>query len=111
MAASIPRTGTEYAWAELTLIRGTVTSATPCGIFFTALGADPPAVGVFHDAIMVPPGHEELGDGERTWVTQLVGPDSSAPEITLTAGDWQMWVLVTVGNERIIRRPGILTVL
>lgn len=105
-------TGTEYVANELTITRGSVDDIVSVGVYHTADPEEIPDVEDFTevtlvDGTAVPP--DSLAEAGKIDVLSLIGPRNG--DVTLAAGDYQRWVLVTTATEDIIRRPDTLTVL
>ena len=108
MAVTIPRTGTEYVANSLTFTRGTVAAIVSVGVYHTADPTVVPTVAQFTPVQLVKPG-DSLADGTNIDILSLIGPRSG--DVTLSAGDYQRWVLIKTATEDIIRRPDTITIL
>jgi hypothetical protein len=110
--AEIYSTGTEYVANEITITRGTVGDITAVGVFHTTDPAVIPTVAQFTtvtlaDGTAEPP--DTLSEPGVIDVLSLIGPRGG--QVTLSAGDYQRFILISTATEDIIRRPDTLTVL
>ena len=110
MGVSLYNTATEYVASALSLLRGTAADITGVGFYATATSSIP-AVGDFTTTTLVdgtggvvPP----LGVAGEIDVLSLIG---GGGDVTLTAGDYQVFILITTATENIIRKVDVLTVL
>jgi hypothetical protein len=119
MAASLYSTATEYIANAITITRGTVANITSVGIYVNTNPNTVPTVGSFTTVALVdgtgtPPLPALAVAGEIDVVTK-VGPGGSGVTAgdlaTLTAGSYQVWILIKTSSENIIRKVDTLTVL
>lgn len=112
MAISLYSSGTEYvAWA-LTLTRGSVDDITSVGVYPST---DPNVIPAVEDFTMVtladgtttPP--DPLAEAGKVDVVALIGAKTGA-DLSLEAGDWQMFVLCQTATEDIIRKTDVISV-
>ena len=109
MAATIYRTATEYAANAITITRGTVSDITSVGVYHSTDPNAVPTVAQFTTVALVTAGNP-LADGTTTDVLSLIGTKAGA-HLSLTAGDYQRFVLIRTATEDIIRKTDTLTVL
>ena len=112
MAVSLYNTATEYVASAITILRGTVADITNVGFYATTSLVTIPAVGDFTIVTLVdgtggvvPP----LGVRGEIDVLTLIG--SGGDITTLTAGDYQVFILIQTASENIIRKIDTLTIL
>lgn len=111
------RTATEYTANQITLSRGTESSIVSVGVAMVSNPATVPAVTDFTTVLLIGPQttpSSPLLDGTKIDVVAKVGPGGGAVPAghfpSLTAGDYQRWVLVTTADEHVIRRPDVVTI-
>jgi hypothetical protein len=111
------RTATEYVANELTLTRGTVSDIVSVGVYMNTDPAIVPTVAQFTTVSLISPTTtpaSPLLDGTKIDVVSKIGPGGGAVTAghfpSLTAGDYQRWVLITTADEHIIRRPDVVTI-
>ena len=109
MAIEIFNTATEYLSNSLTFTRGSVDDVLMVGVFHSLDPNEVPAENDFIEVTLVEPG-DPLAQGNTVDVLSLVGPASVNPNIVLTPGDYQRWVLVKTSTEIIIRKVDVVTV-
>ena len=110
--AEIFSSATEYLANALTINRGSVADITSVGVFHTTDPGVIPTVAQFTpvtliDGVTNPT--DPLAEAGVIDVLSLIGP--RAGDETLTAGDYQRYVLVVTATEDIIRRVDTVTVL
>lgn len=102
-------TATEYLANEITLTRGTVDDIIDVGVYHTTDAAKIPEASEFQIVQLVEPG-DPLAEGTKIDILSLVGPESTSPNIVLTAGTYQRWVMVRTAVETIIRKVDVVEV-
>lgn len=110
--AEIYRSATEYLANELTILRGSVADILTVGVHHAVDPNTIPAVADFIEVTLVDGvtnPSDPLAEAGKIDVLSLIGP--RAGDVTLTAGDYQRYVLVTTASEDIIRRVDTVTVL
>ena len=113
MAVTLYHGATEYIANAITLLRGAYTDITLVGIFTTTNPATIPNVADFTtvslvNGVKVPP--DPLSVPGEVDVLTLVGPRGGQLS-ALTAGTYQVYILVSTATEDIIRRVDTLTIL
>jgi len=113
MAVSLYHSATEYIANPITLLRGAVSDITLVGIYVTTSAVTIPNVADFTtvtlvDGTKVPPDANSVV-GEIDVLT-LVGPRAGQLS-TLTAGTYQVYILLKTAVEDIIRRVDTLSIL
>lgn len=108
-SVSLYHTATEYVANSLTFSRGSASDVTSVGVYHTTDPADIPAVSDFTIVTLVQPG-DPLAEGQNIDVLSLIGPGVGA-DLSLTAGDYQRFVLIETSTEQIIRRPDVISVI
>jgi hypothetical protein len=121
MAATLYSTATEYIANAITLTRGQVSDITGVGIYVNTSPNVIPTVAQFTTVTLVdgtaggtlPP----LAVPGEIDVLTKVGPGSAGPPVipagdlsTLTAGSYQVWILIKTNAEAIIRKVDTLTI-
>ena len=118
MAASLYSTATEYIANAITLTRGHASDIVSVGIYVNTNANIVPTVSQFTTVTLVdgtaggtlPP----LAIAGEIDVLTSVGPGSSPVPpgqlSTLTAGSYQVWILIKTANEAIIRKVDTLTI-
>jgi len=117
MSASIYSTATEYIANQLTLTRGSVSDITSVGIYVNVNPNIIPTVPQFTTVTLVdgtilpkPP----LAVTGQVDVITKVGPGATGVPAgdlaTLTAGSYQVWLLIKTASEAIIRKVDTLTI-
>lgn len=119
MAASIYSTATEYIANAITLTRGTVADILSVGIYVNTAPNTVPTVANFTTVTLVngtgtPPLPPLAVAGEIDVITK-VGPGAAGVTAgdlsTLTAGSYQVWILIKTASEAVIRKVDTLTIL
>jgi hypothetical protein len=105
---TIAHTATEFTANAITLKRGTVADIVTVGVYHNVSPNTVPLVSDFIivDLVYAP---NALADGTNIDILSLIGPRSG--DVTLTAGDYQRWCLVTTATEDIIRKVDVITIL
>jgi hypothetical protein len=120
MAASLYNTATEYIANALTLTRGHVSDIVQVGIYVNVNPNIIPTVSQFTTVTLVdgtaasPPPLAVAGEID---VLTKVGPGSTGPPAVpagdlaaLTAGSYQVWILILTASEAIIRKIDTLVI-
>lgn len=109
---SIYRSGTEYVANALTFTRGSAADVVSVSVFHSEDPNDIPDVVDFTEVTLV----DGVADPEDPLATagvidvlSLIGPRDG--QVTLTAGTYQRYVLVSTATEDIIRRVDTLEIL
>lgn len=116
MAVSLYHTATEYLSNALTISRGSINDITAVGVYHDSDPGVIPDVLDFTTVVLAdgtagPSGQNyELAITGEIDVVSLIGPKAGA-DLSLTAGDYQRFVLVQTANEDIIRKVDTITVL
>lgn len=108
-------TATEYIANELTFLRGDSGDIASVHVHFDLDPNDVPAVGDFTEVTLVE-APDALADGDKVDVVTLVGPGNvglsiSAGDVELTAGDYQLFVMIVTASEIVIRSVDTVTIL
>ena len=117
MAATLYSTATEYIANTLTITRGSVSDIVLVGIYVNTNPNTIPTVTQFTTVTLVdgtaasPP---PLAVAGQVDVLTKVGPGAAGVTAgdlsTLTAGSYQVWILVKTGSEAIIRKVDTLVI-
>jgi hypothetical protein len=116
--------GTEYLACQITLLRGVIADITDVGVYLTTNPNDIPdpdptgaTLGDFVEVLLVDgtgtPPLPALAEEDKIDIVFKVGPrggDFGDPT-PLTAGDYQVYVLIRTASEDIIRRPSTITII
>lgn len=109
--AEVYSTATEYVANAITITRGSVSDIVSVGVYHTLDPNEVPAVAEF-TTVTLADGTEEplppLAEAGVIDVLSLIGPRNG--QVSLTAGDYQRFVLITTATEDIIRKVDVLTV-
>jgi hypothetical protein len=117
MSATLYSTATEYIANTLTITRGSVSDISSVGIYVNTNPNTIPTVGSFTAVLLVdgtilpkPP----LAVTGQVDVVTKVGPGGSGVSAgdlpSLTAGSYQVWILVKTASEAIIRKVDTLVI-
>ena len=112
MAVELYSTATEYVAVKVTELRGDVADIVSVGVYHDLDPNAVPDVVDFTEVTLVdgtadPP--DALSETGVIDILALIGPRSG--DVTLTAGDWQQFVLLSTATEDVIRKTGVVTVL
>lgn len=115
MAVTLYSTATEYLANELTFLRGDSSDIVSVHVHFDLDPNDVPAVADFTEVSLIE-APDPLADGAKVDVVTLVGPGNvglsvAAGDITLTAGDYQLFVMIVTASEIVIRSVDTVTIL
>lgn len=107
-SVELAHTATQYLANALTFSRGGPSDVVSVGAYY---GSDPntvPEVADFTAGTLVQPG-DALAEGDLIDIVVLVGPRDG--DITLVAGDYQVWLLITTAKEDVILKMDTVTIL
>lgn len=110
--AQIYNTGTEYVANQITISRGNVADITSVGVHHAADPNTVPAVEDFTTVTLVDGTAQDpdpLAEAGKIDILSLIGPKNG--DLTLSAGDYQRFVLIQTATEDIIRKVDTITVL
>jgi hypothetical protein len=102
-------TATQYLANSLQFNRGTAADVIRVGAFYADNPNLVPEVTDFYNSILVKPG-DPLAEGNLTDILTRVGARPDA-QVTLSAGDYQVWLLVVTTDEDIIFKMDTLELL
>lgn len=109
MSVTMAHTATQYLANSLQFNRGTPADVLSVGAFYATDPNQVPQVSDFYTSQLVKPG-DALAEGNLVDILTLVGARPSAA-VSLSAGDYQVWLLVTTSDEDIIFKMDTLELL